>query len=276
MLLLHEQQQVPMRRAVMMRLGNAETVDADALAVELGADLRPDFLQVVRAISRRAAVEFRVIPSVGGQFLVEAARAGQRNHAAEMPVNPADFVKTAHARHQFHAADGGIGQRFRPKLGQAERLARFFTDGLHLPEKFDRLRFSLLESLQCLVRDIQTGAAMHHTAFAHDRLKSAVDEFIKLPRPPVFIFQTAYDAVDALRHERGAALCIGAGDGAQLRLEHFARPYALVFRRLHHRLPTDAQHLFLPEFRGSGFGAGFHGFRACRQIQAAGQIDAAH
>uniref|UniRef100_UPI003969FAA7 hypothetical protein n=1 Tax=Neisseria cinerea TaxID=483 RepID=UPI003969FAA7 len=99
-----------------MRLRNAETVDADAFAVKLGADLSPDFLQVVRAVSRRAAVEFRVVPPVGGELLVKAARAGQRNHAAEMPVYPADFVKAAHARHQFHAAAGGFGQLFRPYL----------------------------------------------------------------------------------------------------------------------------------------------------------------
>ena len=64
MRLLHEEQQVPMRRRVMMWLGNAEAVDTDTGAAKIGADLRPYFLQVVCAVARRAAVKFRIVGAI--------------------------------------------------------------------------------------------------------------------------------------------------------------------------------------------------------------------
>ena len=109
-----------MRRRVMVWLGNAEAVNTDTGAAKIGANLRPYFLQVVCAISRRAAVKFRIVCAVFRQFFVKAARAGQCDHAAVVAMHAADFVKSSHARHQLHAADGRIRHRMLPQFRQDE------------------------------------------------------------------------------------------------------------------------------------------------------------
>jgi hypothetical protein len=58
----HEQQQMPVGRAVLVRLGDPEAIQADAPALQVSAGLRPRLAQVLLRLPRRGAVERRVVP----------------------------------------------------------------------------------------------------------------------------------------------------------------------------------------------------------------------
>ncbi len=118
----HKHQHMPVRRAVMVWLGNTNAKDADVFPVEFGAHLLPDVAKVTLRFGRAGTVPFTVAVT-GFDCGVIAGRCRQRIELADKSHFIADIFKAPDAGHQLTATNSRIGHAAVVLLNQADAVA---------------------------------------------------------------------------------------------------------------------------------------------------------
>ena len=157
---LEKQKPVPMRRAIMMRLGHAKAIHANICIGERGADARPHALQIGRAIAWRGAAEFGIGRTAAGMGAVKSAGAGEREKLAYIAISARHLLKAGNTHHQFSAANGGVGVGFFHQRLKAKLLAQLINHFQRLQQGGSAgARFA--PALHRCIGCIRCGAAVH-------------------------------------------------------------------------------------------------------------------
>lgn len=104
----HEQEQMPVRGAVMMRFHHAKAVRLDAAPMEFGTDQGPKVSQIGICLPGRGAVITRIGLAVMATGM--HARGGREGvKLADMAHQIGNHFKAANPNHEFSPTHGGIG-----------------------------------------------------------------------------------------------------------------------------------------------------------------------